>query len=114
MEITIIESALAALASTFGNEAAKISIDQIKSWFSKASHSIDTSSHIDNKKIEQLADSMLKSGVPNFDAEITRRNLARWFEIPQEEFTMTPKSQLEPEVLIRHIYLESLLFRKIQ
>ncbi len=111
MEITIVESALAAIASTYGVEAAKISMEQIKSWFSKASHSIDASARIDNRKIEELADSILKTGTPDFDAEITRRNLARWFEVPQEEFTMTPRSQLEPEVLIRHIYLEN-MFKK--
>ena len=62
---------------------------------------------MDGAEIEALANSVLRDGTPILDAEVTRKNLARWFEVPQEEFSMTPPEQLEPEVLIRHIYLEN-------
>jgi len=58
-----------------------------------------------------LARDVLSKDCPAIDAEFKRKNLARWFEIPPEEFTRTPPSQLEPEVLIRHLYLED-MFKK--
>lgn len=40
--------------------------------------------------------------------EVNVDTLARWFEIPRDEFERLPKERLDPEVLIRHVYLEQL------
>lgn len=111
MEIEILKAAMAAIGSTFGKEAAELSIDKIKDWFSKAATSVDVSSKVNTNEIEKMAQDVLKTETPVLDAEVTRRNLARWFEVPQEEFATTPIAQLEPEVLIRHLFLED-MFKK--
>ncbi len=108
MEGEILKSAMAAIGTAFGKEAASLSLDQIKAWFQTASQSMDSTIQANPDEIDKLAQEVLKDDTPLLDAEVTRRNLARWFEIPQEEFTSTPTVQLEPEVLIRHIYLEDL------
>lgn len=108
MDNEILKAAMAAIGSAFGKEAAQISVAQVKDWFSTAAKSVDASSTINISEVEKLADSVLKSEAPLLDAEVTRRNLARWFEIPQEEFAVTPTVQLEPETLIRHLFLEEM------
>jgi hypothetical protein len=59
--------------------------------------------------LELLADSMRsQQGYASFQ-EVTRQEIARWFEVPLEEFDQTPRSQLEPEVLFNHLYYETVL-----
>jgi|SRR5687768_266089 len=41
--------------------------------------------------------------------EVSRRQVARWFEVPLDEFDQIPMSTLQPEILFRHIYFEKLL-----
>ena len=113
MEEKIIEAAISAIGTTFGTNAAAIGINQIKNWFDKASQSIDGIKKHQSTKIEDLAQKILKKDTPLLDTEITRRNLARWFEIPQEEFALTPTEHLEPEVLIRHLILEDLFKKRL-
>ncbi len=108
METIIIEAAMAAIGTAFGREATKLSVDQIRGWFDKASQSVGGTLRCNSQQIDKLADKILKQETPPMDAEYTRKNLARWFEIPQEEFSRTPAAQLEPEVLIRHLYLEKM------
>ncbi|HEA26640.1 MAG TPA: hypothetical protein ENH92_05900 [Ectothiorhodospiraceae bacterium] len=108
MEEAIIEAAMAAIGSAFGKGASGLSMDQVTGWFHRALQSVAGSSEVNSSLIEQLAEKNLKREIPVLDAEFTRKNLARWFEIPQEEFVNTPPKQLEPEVLIRHLYLEKM------
>ena len=107
MDATLLQAAMSAIGSAYGKKAADITTDQVKQWFEKATSSVEVSGIVDGAEIEALANSVLRDGTPILDAEVTRKNLARWFEVPQEEFSMTPPEQLEPEVLIRHIYLEN-------
>lgn len=108
MDSELLKAAMAAIGSAFGKEAAALTSSQIRNWFSKATQSMDVAAQVDTNEIEDLAQNVLKGDTPFLDAEVTRRNLSRWFEVPQEEFAMTPTEQLEPEVMIRHIYLENL------
>jgi len=107
METALMEAAMSAIATAYGTKAADISIDQIRNWFNHATQSVETSSDVTVARIDELAETVVNSGSTVFDAEITRKNLARWFEIPFEEFGQTPAEQLEPEVLIRHLILEN-------
>jgi len=108
MDNELLKSAMAAIGSAFGKEATEITMIQIKDWFNKAAKSVDSTERINTNEIEKLAESVLKSETPQLDAEVTRRNLARWFEIPQEEFAATPSAQLEPDTLIRHMFFEDM------
>ncbi len=107
MDETLIQAAMSAIGTAYGSKAAEISIDQIKGWFNRAAQSVETNPDMSATNLDHLAESVLQSGTQVLDAEITRKNLARWFEIPFEEFGLTPPEQLEPEVLIRHIILEN-------
>jgi hypothetical protein len=41
--------------------------------------------------------------------EYTRGQVARWYEVPLDEFDSLPITSLRPEVLFRHIYYEDLI-----
>ena len=105
MELTnVIEPIIAALAAS-GIEA---SSKNLLEWIKEASHQVPGKKLYDSKRIEEYAEKMADKGAFNLGLEISKRNLSRWFEIPEEEFGSTPKEQLEPEVLIRHIALEKM------
>ncbi len=107
MSEEIVGSVIAALSAS-GIESSGTDLARL---IKDASISVPGDRLPDADQIKLLAEEMASQGNFNLDFEISRRNLARWFEIPEEEFKDTPKEQLEPEVLIRHIMLES-LFKK--
>lgn len=41
--------------------------------------------------------------------EVSRRQVARWFEVPLDEFDQIPMATLQPEILFRHIWYEKLI-----
>jgi len=43
--------------------------------------------------------------------EYTRGQVARWYEVPLDEFDALPLTSLRPDVLLRHIYYEDLVAR---
>lgn len=75
-------------------------IESLKGRFSLSSHEIDN-----------LIGSVHEQQTHASSQEVTRRNLARWFEVPLEEFERTPANRLEPEILFNHLYYET-LFKK--
>lgn len=85
----------------------KVDVDLITSTIKKHLPENGQEENYNSQSIKDLADEISQSEKFNFDAEISRRNLARWFEIPEEEFKETKKEQLEPETLIHHILLEN-------
>jgi len=108
VDSTLVAAAISAISSVYGPKAAEFSIEQVKSWLTNGSQSVEASPDQNFADIDELTESILKAGTPVLDAEITRKNLARWFEVPFEEFGLTPPEQLEPEVLVRHLILENL------
>lgn len=100
----IIEAVVAALAASGIQSTATNVVD----WVKAASSSVPSDEALDCDQVEKIAEDMASKGYFNLGSEMTLRNLARWFEIPEEEFRSTPKEQLEPEVLIRHISLEKM------
>ena len=74
----------------------------------KSNADIDSNiASLETSEIMKIADEMSKTKKFNFQSEISWRTLSRWYEIPEEEFKDTRKEQLEDEVLIKHIILES-------
>lgn len=101
----MVESVIAALTAS-GIESSATNLVQ---WIKNASQNVPgQSSEMDSEKIKKIAEDMASKGTFNIGLEISKSNLSRWFEIPEEEFLDTPKEQLEPEVLIRHIALENM------
>ncbi|MEX1255833.1 MAG: hypothetical protein WEE64_16000 [Dehalococcoidia bacterium] len=103
----VIQSAMSALTGAMAGRTTELTADQLVAWFQKASTSFPDSA-LSSDKVASIAEKALsEQRGPFLDTEMTRRNLARWFEVPEEEFASTPPERLEPEVLIRHVYLES-------
>ena len=101
----IVESVVAALTAS----GIQTTSENLIQWIKNANRSVPgQNKKLDSDKIKKLAEDMASKGTLNLGMEFSKGNLARWFEIPEEEFLSTPKSQLEPEVLIRHIALENL------
>ncbi len=99
----MVESVVIALTAS-GIESSATNLVQ---WIRNASQNVPGQEKmIDSERIQEMAEKMAKKGSFNLGLEISKSNLARWFEVPEEEFLDTPKEQLEPEVLIRHIVLE--------
>lgn len=106
MSEEIVRSFIAALSATGINTGES----ELEQWIGNAARA--TSERMpDAEKIKAIAQQAAEKGNFLMDLELSRRNLARWFEVPEEEFKDTPREQLEPEVLIRHIILEN-LFKK--
>lgn len=101
----IVESIIAALSAS----GIQSSTENLIEWIKNANQSVPgQNGKLDSDKIKKLAEEMHAKGSFNLGLEMSKSNLARWFEVPEEEFIETPKSQLEPEVLIRHIALENM------
>lgn len=102
---TIVNQVVAALAASGIQSSAENMIE----WIKHANQTVPGHGQkLDSDKIKKLAEQMAERGGFNLGLEISKSNLSRWFEVPEEEFLSTPKSQLEPEVLIRHIALENM------
>lgn len=87
-----------------GNE---VDVDLINSTLKKYNSDNDKTSNISSNTIKELAENIIQNDKFNFDAELNRVNLARWYEIHEEDFKDTKKERLEPETLIHHILLEN-------
>ncbi|MFZ1702342.1 MAG: hypothetical protein WBO10_02740 [Pyrinomonadaceae bacterium] len=99
----IVKNFIAALSAT-GIDS---ETEEIEKWIMNAGKA--TSERMpDSEQIKEIAQQAAQQGSFSMDIELSRRNLARWFEVPEEEFKDTLKEQLEPEVLIRHIILENM------
>ena len=97
--------AMQALVFALGRRATPLTSDEVKTWFDRASEGVQLDGQIEDADINDIIGAAQKAG--NRGAEVTRKNLARWFEVPFDEFARTKPEQLEPEVLIRHIHLEN-------
>ncbi len=102
----VLLAAANAITGTYASKGAEIGIDKVKELMQSALSSLSPKYNTQQSEIEQLL-GKIKENPPKLEFEITRHNLARWFEIPIDDFDGTPSAQLEPEVLIRHIYLEN-------
>jgi len=101
----IVESVIAALSAS----GIQSSTENIIQWIKNANQSVPgQQKELDSDKVKKITEDMLKGGAFNLGMQMSKGNLARWFEVPEEEFLSTPKNQLEPEVLIRHIALENM------
>lgn len=97
--------ALQALVVALGRRKNPLTSEEVKTWFDRASEGVQIDGQIEDADIDDLIVLAQKSG--NRSAEVTRKNLARWFEVPFDEFSRTKPEHLEPEVLIRHLNLEN-------
>lgn len=108
MEIGLVDHIVSALGKTFASSSIEISPEIILQWVTNAEENIPGEISLEPDQLEKIINQTMMGKCTPMGPEVSRRNLARWFEIPEEEFVRTPVTQLEPEVLIRHIYLEKI------
>lgn len=106
METVVLDSVVSALGKVFASSAVEFTAAKMKNWLDHVREEVPGEFSIPSDEILEAATKHIKHGYDPVGFEMSSRNLARWFEIPEEEFELTPKEQLEPEVLIRHIMLE--------
>ncbi|MGN6372040.1 MAG: hypothetical protein ACTHM1_03490 [Solirubrobacteraceae bacterium] len=61
---------------------------------------------LDPERLEAMVQAIRSRPLGGSGFEVSRRQVARWFEIPDDEFEVTPISALRPDVLFRHVYYE--------
>ena len=104
-EGTVHGQALQALVYTLGRRSVPLTEEEVRTWFERASDGVRLDGQLEELDLsETIAMAQKASGR---GAEMSKRNLARWFEIPSDEFSSMRPEQLEPEVLIRHMSLEN-------
>lgn len=108
LEGTVQGQALQALIFALSRRSSAVTPEEVRAWFDRASDGIQLEGSLDEAEICDVIGTAQKT---SRGAEVTRKNLSRWFEVPFDEFSRTRPEQLEPEVLIRHLHLEN-LFRK--
>jgi hypothetical protein len=104
-EGSVQNQAMQALVFALSRRPTPITEQELKSWFERASEGVRLDGQIDEVDLAEAIASAQKTGFRG--TEINRKNLARWFEVPSDEFGSVRPEQLEPEVLIRHMHLEN-------
>lgn len=100
----IISSVLGSIAAVFAKE----SIEALTMLLKKTVENFQQRGVMKGDEISQLAEVVKKNPPPQIQMQMNIDTLSRWFEIPRDDFERVPPDKLEPEVLIRHVYLEQL------
>lgn len=106
----LVELAVRALADTYAErEDEGASEDALRTMVERASRALKGRIELDPSEIDTLV--RTASSRPSYAAgfEYSRRQVARWFEVPLDEFDQTPVAELHPDILLRHIYYEQKL-----
>lgn len=99
---------IANLVASIAPIAAKEATDALTTVVKKAVDSFQRKGVGHTDELTQLAELVKKSPPPLTQMQTNIDTLARWFEIPRDDFERLPKDRLDPEVLVRHVYLEQL------
>ncbi|MCK4353112.1 hypothetical protein KAW65_06885 [candidate division WOR-3 bacterium] len=102
---TALSSALAYIISK--GLSGKDQADQIKKQVLDTHKDLLGEAYPSPEELEKLTEEILKHP-PDFSEQVSVSTLARWFEVPEEEFPKTRPEELDTNVLTKHIYLESL------
>jgi hypothetical protein len=109
MERDLIEIAARALADTYAEKDGAQSEDELRGMIEQATQGLR--GQIDLAPDELTAVLNTVGSRPSFASgvEYTRRQVARWFEVPLDEFDQLAMSHLDPQVLFRHMHYERLI-----
>lgn len=99
---------ITALLASITPIIAKEGLDAAKTLTRKAVDSFHRKGVGHTDELTQLVEVIKKNPPPLAQMEMNMDTLSRWFEIPRDDFERLPKDRLDPEVPIRHVYLEQL------
>lgn len=110
MEPNLIELAVRALADTYAEKVIEQpEPERLRTMVMQATQALKAHMEVPDDQVSALIETLSSRPAYSSTFEYTRRQVARWFEVPLDEFEQTPMAQLEPEVLFRHIFYESQL-----
>lgn len=106
-----VELAMRALADTYaekmGGELA--SEEHLRDMLLKATKGLKGRLDVNPEQLQTILDGALARPTYASGFEYSRRQVARWYEVPPDEFDQTDISNLHADVLFRHIYYESIV-----
>jgi hypothetical protein len=109
----ILELFLRAVADTHADRAqdGQPQASALRAIVDEATRSLKGRVEVPATEIDTILNATLSR--PSYAAgfEYTRGQVARWYEVPLDEFDSLPMSSLRPDVLFRHIYYEDLIAR---
>lgn len=101
---------LLTVAVAFGKKVAEFGAKQVKKWLDQATEAL-SQPPIGEDNVEQIIKAMQDkqdTGEAILDMQMARRELARWSEVPLEEFAYEQLEEMRHSILICHRYLENL------
>jgi hypothetical protein len=105
------ELAVTALADTIadkGPDGDSASVD-LRLAIQEAAVSLKGRIDVPDSELDTVIESALSRRSAASHFEVTRRKIARWFEVALDEFDQVPLNRLVPDILFRHVYYENLL-----
>jgi len=106
--MTEVDDLIAKVLSSIAPILAKEGIDSVKSMLKETVKSFQQKGTMKTDELNDLAKAIKKTPLSEIQIETDADTLSRWFEIPRDDFERLPKDRLDPEILIRHVYLEQL------
>ncbi len=109
MSTDLIKLAVQALADTYAekNPAGEVTTETLGAVVEQATKSLRSRIEMQSDELSSIVSSALAAR-PSLTAgfEVSRRQVARWFEVPLDEFDQIPMNNLQPDVLFRHVWYE--------
>lgn len=103
----LFELAVRALADTYAEkEPDTPTEDRLREMISKATHSLRGRLDVAPDQVEGILASVLNRPIQPANFEYNRRTVARWFEVPVDEFDQIPVETLQADILFRHCFYE--------
>lgn len=110
MSQDLVELAVKALADTYSEKSTGTgpSEGELRTMVEGATRSLRGRINVDQSGLDAvIATAMAR---PSYSSgEYSRRQIARWFEVPLDDFEQVPVESLQPQVLFRHIYYERMI-----
>jgi hypothetical protein len=97
-----------ALADTWAEKSpdAIPSEEGLRSMVERAAKSVKGRVEVPSGDLQALVSAAMSRPALSMGIDYSRRQVARWFEVPLDDFDSMPMSNLQPDILFRHIFHE--------
>lgn len=104
----LVELAARALADTYSEKSphGDPEPEVLRDMIENATRSLRGRVTVNPSDIDNVLEVALSRPAFAAGLEYSRRQIARWFEVPLDDFEQVPMAALQPEVLVRHMYYE--------
>ncbi len=105
----VAELAITALADTYADKSGGVSADELRLAVQQAAVSLKGRMDVREGEVEALVENAISRQGSASHFEVTRRKIARWFEVALDEFDQLTLDRLVPDVLFKHVYYENMI-----